>query len=90
MIMATHKESFVVRNLAPVLILQTIPLAGEAPFFPFFVYNRAGEIQSMLAIFHTICKFLFAGPTQWGYSDTDIIKWILHQLRKGLRGLARF
>lgn len=34
MIMATHKESFVVRNLAPVLISQTIPLAGEGPFFP--------------------------------------------------------
>lgn len=31
MIMATHKEPFVVRNLAPVLISQTIPLAGEGP-----------------------------------------------------------
>jgi len=61
MIMATHKESFVVRNLAPVLILQTIPLAGEAPFFPFFAYNRAGEIQSMLPSFILFASFFLQG-----------------------------
>lgn len=74
MIMATHKESFVVRNLAPVLISQMIPLAGEGPFFPFFMYTRAGEIQGMLAIFHTICKFLFAGPTQWEFSAQTLLR----------------
>lgn len=41
MIMATHKEPFVVRNLAPVLILQTIPLAGEGPFFSLLQVYRS-------------------------------------------------